>query len=108
MKTLDKKQVIKLIYDALMKKGKVTEKADIMGVDPMETKVYTKRLQVNEDMGSVELVYVSLTSDDKDFMDASPNQVRINTKNTYDTWVNLWATEADDETLEAIASAVLC
>jgi hypothetical protein len=105
---MNKNQTIKLIYDTLMKKGTVSERGDIMAIDPMETKVYTKRLQVNEEVGSVELVYVTITSDDKDFMDASPNQVRINTKNAYDSWVNFWATEADDQILDTILSAILC
>ena len=104
---MNKNQTIKLIYETLMKKGTQTERGNILSVDPTETKVYTKRLQVNQTIGEIEIVYVTITSDDEDFMDASPNQVRINTKNPYDAWINIWATEADEQMLNLILTTIL-
>ena len=96
---MKKKEILDYIFEALMVNGTVSEKADILGFDPMEQKVYTKRLKIGKDMDSVELVYVSVTSNEEDFKDISVSDLRINTKNTYDVWVNMFASEADEETL---------
>ena len=60
---MNKKETIEKIYQTLIETGKVTAKSDILGVDPMEDKVFTKRLSVNKNLGeganSIELVYVT-------------------------------------------------
>lgn len=89
-----------------MEKGKVSDKPDVTGIDPMEDKVYTKRLKIGEDVDNVELVYVSITSDDDTFSDSSVSSMRVNTRNVFDTWVNFFATEADEILLNAIYNAI--
>ena len=103
---MNKEEILDYIFEALMVNGTVSEKADILGFDPMEQKVYTKRLKIGKDMDSVELVYVSVTSDEEDFEGVSVSDLRINTKNTYDVWVNMFASEADEEILTKIYEAV--
>ena len=103
---MKKKEFLDYIFEALMVNGTVSEKADILGFDPMEQKVYTKRLKIGKEADSVELIYVSVTSDDADFEGVSVSDLRINTKNAYDVWVNMFASEADEEILKKIYEAV--
>lgn len=43
---MNREETIEKIYHTLMEEGKVTAKSDIMGVNPMEDKVFTKRLSI--------------------------------------------------------------
>jgi hypothetical protein len=103
---MNKEETLAYIFEALMVNGTVSEKADILGFDPMEQKVYTKRLRIGKDVDSIEVVYVSVTSDEEDFEGVSISDLRINTKNAYDTWVNMFASEADEKILTKIYEAV--
>ena len=105
---MKKAEILEKIFDALMEKGTVSEKADILGEEPMEDKVYIKRIKIGEDIKSngVELVYVSITSYKEDFSDASVTNMRINLKNAYDKWVNCFATEFDKTALSIIYETV--
>ena len=105
---MNKAEILENIFNTLLEKGTVSEKADILGDEPMEDKVYTKRLIVGGDIKSngVELVYVSVTSGNDDFSDASVTNMRINTKNAYNKWVNFFATELDKSFLTIIYETV--
>ena len=107
---MNKEQTIERIYNTLIEQGKVTSKADALGIDPMEDKVYTKRLSVNKNLGegaeAIELVFVTVTSDDPSFGDTSSSDVRLNTKNTQDQWCNLFIDEATEEMLSIVESAI--
>ena len=48
---MNRKNVIEKIYNALMKQGTVTTKPDVLGSDPIEEKIYTKRLSINKPIG---------------------------------------------------------
>ena len=99
---MNREETIEKIYQTLIETGKVTTKSDILGVDPMEDKVFTKRLSVNKNLGegpnTVELVYVTVTSNDITF--------RLNTRNVQDQWCNIFIDEATDEMLELVNSAL--
>jgi hypothetical protein len=103
---MNKEEILEKIFDALMENGTVSEKADILGIDPMEDKVYTKRIKVDKTIGHVKVVYVTITSDDEDFADASVSNMRVNTKNAYDSWVNFFATQADESILSRIYETI--
>jgi hypothetical protein len=107
---MDKQKTIENIYNALIKTGKVTSKIDTLGIDPMEDKVFTKRLIVNKNLGeganAIELVYVTITSNDITFRDTLPTDMRLNTKNVQDQWCNLFINEATDEMLQLVESTL--
>lgn len=107
---MNREETIEKIYQTLIETGKVTTKSDILGVDPMEDKVFTKRLSVNKKLGegvnAIELVYVTVTSNDATFRDTSSSDMRLNTKNTRDQWCNLFANEATEEMIALVDSAV--
>ena len=103
---MNKEEMLASIFEALMTNGTVSEKADILGFDPMEQKVYTKRLKIGENVDSVEVVYVSVTSDEENFNGVSVSDLRINTKNPFDIWVNMFASEADEMVLSKIYETV--
>ena len=107
---MNKEETIEKIYRTLIEEGKVTAKSDILGVDPMEDKVFTKRLSVNKNLGeganSIELVYVTVTSNDITFRDTTSADMRLNAKNVQDQWCNLFMDEATEEMLELVETAV--
>jgi hypothetical protein len=107
---MNKEQTIEKIYNALIAQGKVTSKADTLGIDPMEDKVYTKRLSINKNLGegpqTIELVFVTVTSDDPTFSDTASSDMRLNTKNTQDQWCNLFIDEATEDMLELVISTI--
>ena len=107
---MNKEQTIERIYNTLIEQGKVSTKADVTGIDPMEDKVYVKRLSINKNLGeganSIELVYVTIKSDDPSFADTSSADMRLNTKNTQDQWCNLFIDEATEEMLSLVESAI--
>jgi hypothetical protein len=103
---MKKKEILENIFNTLMEKGTVSEKADILGDEPMEDKVYTKRIKVDKQFGHVKVVYVTVTSDDKEFSDATVANMRLNTKNVYNSWVNFFAEQADDSILSKIYETI--
>jgi hypothetical protein len=107
---MNREETIEKIYQTLIETGKVTTKSDILGVDPMEDKVFTKRLSVNKNLGegpnTVELVYVTVTSNDITFRDTTSADMRLNTNNVQDQWCNIFMKEATDEMLELVNSAL--
>ena len=107
---MNREETIEKIYHTLMEEGKVTAKSDIMGVNPMEDKVFTKRLSINKNLGgganSIELVYVTVTSNDITFRDTTSADMRLNTKNVQDQWCNLVMDEATEEMLELVETAI--
>ena len=103
---MQKKEILENIFNTLMEKGTVSEKADILGDEPMEDKVYTKRIKVDKTIGHVKIVYITVTSDSEDFADASVTNMRVNTKNTYESWVNFFATQADKSVLSKIYETI--
>ena len=108
---MKREKTIEKIFNALITQGKVTSKPNAFGENPMEDKVYTRRLHVNKTIGeganTIELVYITVTSNDVDFSDVLPTDMRLNTKNTRDEWCNLFIDEATNEMLELVESSII-
>ena len=104
---MNKNEVIEKIFNKLIENGKVTSKADILGTDPMEDKVFTKRIEINKTMDDgTEIVCVTVTSNDFTFRDTTSADMRVNTKNYKDQWCNLFADETPKEILELVETAI--
>ena len=105
-----REKTIEKIFNTLITQGKVTSKPNPLGEDPMEDKVYTRRLHVNKTLGeganAIELVYITITSDDVDFSDVMPTDMRLNTKNTRGEWCNLFIDEATNKMLDLVENSV--
>ena len=99
----------RFIFNCILSFGTDSSKADIMGDNPMEDKVYTKRINLDTDYeGGLHIASVSLTSDNPNFTDASNTdvsirKVRINTKNYQGKWVNIFLNEAPTRLVNTIA-----
>ena len=95
------------IFEAVINNGVESSKADILGNNPMEEKVYTKRININSDYDDMEVVCVSITNDTPSF-DAITNNdvVRVNVKNRNGVWCNLFINEVSKKMLEFIHSKV--
>lgn len=89
-----------------MKNGVLTEKADVLGDEPMEDKVYTKKLKIDEKLTDYHNVeYISISSNDKDFKNVTPSDIRINIFWTkLNNWNNIFITEASDHFIEVITN----
>lgn len=100
------------ILSIIMSKGVNSTKADVLGENPMEDKVYTKRINIGKDFGnatsSVEIASVCITSDKPISMKNVPSldDVRINTKNHRGQWCNIFIKEAPEEMLEFILNEI--
>ena len=90
------------ILGFVMVNGVETSKADILGDDPMEDKVYTKKVKIDKHFESTKVVYVSVTSDKPLDDDISLDNVRINTKNREGQWCNIFLKEAPMELLKFV------
>jgi hypothetical protein len=104
---MNRNEVIERVYDSLIKTGKVTSKPDILGENPMDEKVFTKRIEINKTMSDgTEIVCVTLTSNDITFRDTTSADMRVNTKNYKDQWCNLFADETPEEILEIVEASI--
>lgn len=107
---MNREEKIERIYNTLMEEGKITSKGDILSDNQLEDKVFTKRLEINKTLGegvnTVNVVFVTLTSNDFSFRDTTSADIRINTKNTREQWCNIFANEATDDMLELVESTV--
>ena len=103
----DERTKKRVIFNNILAKGISTTKADILGDDPLEDKVYTKRIKIEKPYkGGVEIMSVAITSDSSTFGDASVSKVRINTKNVFGQWVNIFLHEAPSDMIETIYTSI--
>ena len=103
----DNRIIKKVILDNLLTMGEKTTKGDTLSDNQMEDKVYTKRLSIDKPYkNGVRIIYVSITSNNSDFNDASLGKIRINTKNVYDQWVNIFLNEAPYDMIDTILTAI--
>ena len=85
------------IFNRLMASTLVTSKPDIMGDNPIEDKVYTKKISTAIDYNDGTcLESISITSNDDKFSDVSLNNVRLNFTNRGNKWVNIFLNQATD------------
>lgn len=113
---IDKKtKLSRNIFMSIMEHGVETSKADILSNDPIEDKVYTKRINIGKDYGDgpnvVKVVCVSLTSGSNDWNTIKNEgykvkNVRINTQNTQGKWCNIFVNEATTEMLEFVFDSI--
>lgn len=89
-----------------MDKGILVEKADVLGDEPMEDKVYVKKLIIATPLtDNHRIEFVSVSSKNKDFKDVNPNDMRINIfGKTFKTWTNVFITEASDTMITIITN----
>lgn len=95
------------ILSSILKNGIESTKGDILSDDPIEDKVYTKRINIGKDYGegvnAVDIVCISLTSDTNDWENnAKVRNIRINTRNSQGKWCNIFINEAPTELLEFV------
>lgn len=102
----------RFIFNCILTFGTDSSKADIMSDNPLEDKVYTKRINLDTEYeGGLHIASVSLTSDSPNFTDAnntdvSIRKVRINTKNYSGKWVNIFLNEAPTKLVNTIANTL--
>jgi len=107
---MNKIELKKRIFDSINAVGVISSKGDITDNDPMDKKVWVKKVNIGKDFGhdatGIEVACVSLTCTSNDFKDASINNVRINTKNRQGQWCNIFINEAPKELLEFVLKEI--
>lgn len=105
------KKIIQNIFDKINQQTLTTEKQNIINYDEfLDDKVYTKRIIINKPFNNtksktidtIQIVSVSLTSNDKDMKDVTPNNIRINAQNNKNIWINIFINEATNELINFI------
>lgn len=89
-----------------MDKGILVEKADVLGDEPIEDKVYVKKLIIATPLtDNHRIEFVSVSSNNKDFKDVNPNDMRINIfGKAFNTWSNVFITEASDTMIDIVTN----
>ena len=109
---MNKSKMINIIFNTIMLGGIESSKGDIMSDDPIEDKVYTKRININKDyefkngVDIVEVVSISVTADNKWMEGVNQRKVRINMKNRAGSWVNIFMHESPTELIEFIYDSI--
>jgi len=93
------------IFDFLIEKGNESKKLDVLGDSP-KSNVYTKKISINRDFNGVEIVSLSLTSNNESFNDASISDIRINMKNRRKEFCNIFVNEAPYDLLVFIYEVI--
>lgn len=105
------KKIIQNIFDKINQQTLVTEKQNVINYDEfLDDKVYTKRIIIDKPFNNtnsptidtIQIVSVSLTSNDKDMNDVTPNNIRINAQNNKNIWINIFINEATNELINFI------
>lgn len=105
------KKIIQNIFDKINQQTLVTEKQNVINYDEfLDDKVYTKKIIINKPFNStksptidtIQIISVSLTSNDKDMNDVTPNNIRINAQNNKNIWINIFINEATNELINFI------
>jgi len=105
-----KEQLIKIIYDRIMKFGYISSRGNELytqTAERIENKIFVRKLPVSNlliDGTSVRML--SISSDDISFTQTSLTDVRIGCENPNKVWSNVFATECDEEFLSTIISAI--
>lgn len=104
---MNKNELEKAIFTTIVKNG-VDSSKDIGNDDnPMEDKVYTRRININARYKGTEIVCVSITSNTPSFDDiTNESMTRINAKNSRGMWCNIFTNEATKDMLEFIYSKI--
>ena len=109
---MNNSKMINIIFNTIMLSGIESSKGDIMSDDPIEDKVYTKRININKDyefkngVDIVEVVSISVTADNKWMTGVNQRKIRINMKNRYGSWVNIFIHEEPAELIEFIYDSI--
>jgi hypothetical protein len=103
----DKDKVLDMMLSVLKSLPTTTEKADVMAEttrEKLENPIYTKKLKFDIEQYNgptsrfsgmlcsfLDIEYISVSSDKEDFSNASTNDIRINCRDRYNNWVNVFA-----------------
>ena len=105
-----KENLIKVIYDRIMKYGAISSRANELYTqtdERIENKIYVRKLIVkNLRINDTTVKMLSIASDDMTFSQSSLNDVRIGCENSRKVWTNVFATECDEKFLNAIISSI--
>jgi hypothetical protein len=98
--------MINKVFEYIMQNGVTSEKKSVIDFFSKKDKVYTKKISIPGDgitVSNCKVKYLSLTSNSGNFDDVSSNDIRVNLKNPFGMWVNIYASSLPHAKLSEIA-----
>ena len=93
------------LFEYVMRNGIVSEKKSVIDFFSKKDKVYTKKVTVPGNkvvVNGCSVKFLSLTSINGKFDDVTEDDVRINMKNPFGMWVNIYAASLSDSQIKEI------
>ena len=105
-----KEKLTSMLYELIMEKGTVSTRANELYTqtdERIENKVYVKKFQTDDlTIEGTKVKILSVASEDETFSHTSSADVRIGCENRNNVWTNVFATECDEDFLNAIITAI--
>ena len=93
------------LFEYIIQNGEMSEKKSVIDFFSKKDKVYTKKIAVPGDkvvVNGCKVKYLSITSNSGKFDDVSMHDIRVNLKNPFGMWVNVYASSLPDYQVEEI------
>ena len=93
------------LFEYVMQNGNVSETKSVIDFFSKKDKVYTKKVAIPGDkivVNGCKVKYISITSNSGNFDDVSTHDVRVNLKNPFGIWVNVYASSLPNFQIEEI------
>lgn len=107
---MKKFELIRCLFDAIMKNGEAYSKADAISSDCTRdgfvNRVYIKKLSLKFLVGSTHVDSATITCAKEDFSDATDADVRVEFGTEVPTRTILWANELSDKILDEIINKI--
>ena len=94
--------MVKKLFEYIIENGVLSEKKSVIDFFSKKDKVYTKKVAIPGDKlveNKCKIKFISLTSISGKFDDVTPEDVRVNVKNPYGMWANVYADSLSKETI---------
>lgn len=107
---MKKFELIRCLFDTIMKNGEAYSKADAISSDctrdGLVNRVHIKKLNLGLNVSGVHVDNASITCANEDFSDATDADVRVEFGTEVPTRTILWANELSDKILEEIVENI--
>jgi hypothetical protein len=100
----------KKIFEYIQTNGKISSKKSVIDFFSKKDKVYTKKIEVPGDkivINKCRIKYISITSVSGNFDDVGINDIRVNLKNPFGMWVNIYLSSLPQHYIEQIAKQIM-
>ena len=97
--------MINKLFNYIIENAETTSKKSVIDYFSKKDKVYTKKIPINGDkivIDGCKVKYLSITSISDKFEDSTPYDIRVNLKNPFGMWVNVYLTSIPEHYIKEI------